>query len=140
MFIGIMPNVTVSTGREAIFTCAVDNVANFKVIVLKVIYLSIFSSFFNEICFHFFQVAFLRVDTQTILTIDDTIITRSARIGIRYSVDKDDSLSTRQKKTWQMSLKDVTAADAGAYMCQLNIEPMVSQVTYLHVTGITNYT
>lgn len=81
--------------------------------------------------------AFLRVDTQTILTIDETIITRSARVTVRYHIDKDDRLSTRQRKTWQLSLKEVTAADAGAYMCQLNIEPMVSQVAYLHVTGTT---
>lgn len=31
MFIGQMPNVTVSTGREAVFTCIIDNVYNFKV-------------------------------------------------------------------------------------------------------------
>lgn len=77
----------------------------------------------------------MRVDTQTILTIDETVITRSARVSVRYSIDKDDRLSTRQRKTWQLSLKEVTSADAGPYMCQLNIEPMVSQVTYLHVTG-----
>ena len=34
------------------------------------------------------QVAFLRVDTQTILTIDETIITRSARVTVRHSIDK----------------------------------------------------
>lgn len=79
--------------------------------------------------------AFLRVDTQTILTIDETVITRSARVSVRYSIDKDERLSTRQRKTWQLSLKEVTSADAGPYMCQLNIEPMDSQVTYLHVTG-----
>lgn len=79
--------------------------------------------------------AFLRVDTQTILTIDETVITRSSRVSVRYSIDKDDHLSDRQRKTWQLSLKEVTSADAGPYMCQLNIEPMVSQVTYLHVTG-----
>ena len=82
------------------------------------------------------QVAFLRVDTQTILTIAETIITRSARGTVRHSIDKDERLSTRQRKTWQLSLKDVTQADNGAYMCQLNIENLVSQVAYLHVTGM----
>ncbi|XP_045030074.1 neurotrimin-like isoform X1 [Daphnia magna] len=110
MFIGQMPNVTVSTGREAVFTCIIDNVYNFKV-------------------------AFLRVDTQTILAIDDTVITRSARVTVRHSIDKDERLSTGQRKTWQLYLKEVTPADAGGYMCQLNnFEPMVSQVAYLHVT------
>lgn len=84
----------------------------------------------------FFQVAFLRVDTQTILAIDDTVITRSARVTVRHSIDKDERLSTGQRKTWQLYLKEVTPADAGGYMCQLNnFEPMVSQVAYLHVTG-----
>lgn len=138
MFVGKMPNVTVSTGREAVFTCIIDNVENFKVqqtldatnlhsyelILLKKKTL--------------IQVAFLRVDTQTILTIDETIITRSSRVTVRHSIDKDERLSTRQRKTWQLSLKDVTPADNGAYMCQLNIEPMVSQVAYLHVSGIMN--
>ncbi|KAI9554461.1 hypothetical protein GHT06_019734 [Daphnia sinensis] len=110
MFVGQMPNVTVSTGREAVFTCIIDNVYNFKV-------------------------AFLRVDTQTILAIDDTVITRSARVTVRHSIDKDERLSTGQRKTWQLYLKDVTPSDAGGYMCQLNnFEPMVSQVAYLHVT------
>nr|CAH0100291.1 unnamed protein product [Daphnia galeata] len=110
MFVGQMPNVTVSTGREAIFTCVIDNVDKFKV-------------------------AFLRVDTQTILAIDETVITRSARVTVRHSIDKDENLSTGQRKTWQLSLKEVTPADAGGYMCQLNnFEPMVSQVAYLQVT------
>ncbi|XP_046452419.1 neurotrimin-like [Daphnia pulex] len=110
MFVGQMPNVTVSTGREAVFTCVIDNVDKFKV-------------------------AFLRVDTQTILAIDETVITRSARVTVRHSIDKDESLSSGQRKTWQLSLKEVTPADAGGYMCQLNnFEPMVSQVAYLHVT------
>lgn len=76
------------------------------------------------------------MDTQTILAIDETVITRSARVTVRHSIDKDESLSSGQRKTWQLSLKEVTPADAGGYMCQLNnFEPMVSQVAYLHVTG-----
>ena len=76
------------------------------------------------------------MDTQTILAIDETVITRSARVTVRHSIDKDENLSTGQRKTWQLSLKEVTPADAGGYMCQLNnFEPMVSQVAYLQVTG-----
>lgn len=110
--------------------------------------------------------AFLRVDTQTILTIDETskhnenylkckkttfsfyllVITRSPRIGVRHSTDRpvnsssSSSISNEshpiRRKTWQMTLKDVSPSDAGAYMCQLNIEPMISQVAYLNVNGI----
>lgn len=69
------------------------------------------------------------------------MITRSNRISVRHSTDRLDNASSSdsdklRRKTWQMTLREVTQADAGAYMCQLNIEPMISQVAYLHVTGI----
>jgi hypothetical protein len=38
MFVGKMPNVTVSTGREAVFTCVIDNVDKFKVFNSKINY------------------------------------------------------------------------------------------------------
>ena len=38
-------------------------------------------------------------------------------------------------KTWQLILSDVQPRDAGAYMCQLNTEPMISQTAYLSVTS-----
>ena len=83
----------------------------------------------------FIKVAFLRVDTQTILTIDSAVITRSTRVNLRHSVDRDDTLRSGQRKTWQLIVKDVLPSDAGAYMCQLNTEPMVFQQAFLHVTG-----
>lgn len=85
---------------------------------------------------HSAQVAFLRVDTQTILTIDSVVITRSSRVTVRHSLDRDDALLSGRRKTWQLVVKDVQPADAGAYMCQLNTEPMVFQQAFLHVTGV----
>lgn len=77
----------------------------------------------------------MRVDTQTILTIDNAVITRSSRVNLRHSVDRDDALQSGKRTTWQLVVKDVHPADAGAYMCQLNTEPMVFQQAFLHVTG-----
>ena len=106
------------------------------------------------------QVAFVRVDTQTILTIDDAVITRNARVSIRRSVDSQPLVGNssnnsgnnsssganpplrqpvdfkRIRNQWQLMVKDVQAEDAGAYMCQLNTQPMTSRVGYLHVTGL----
>ena len=96
------------------------------------------------ICFLFFcfltQTAFLNVQTQTILTIDDNVITKSARVSIRHSVDPEDNFdgdsdngTRRLRKTWQLSLKEVTSADAAPYMCQSS--GGISQIAYLHVLG-----
>lgn len=72
-----------------------------------------------------FQVAWLRVDTQTILTIQNHVITKNHRVAITYS----------EKKTWQLKIKDIRESDRGFYMCQINTDPMKSQMGYLDVVG-----
>ncbi|XP_035772841.1 lachesin-like isoform X2 [Anopheles albimanus] len=69
------------------------------------------------------MVAWLRVDTQTILTIQNHVITKNKRIGITYT----------EKKTWQLRIKDIRETDRGFYMCQINTDPMKSQMGYLDV-------
>lgn len=71
------------------------------------------------------QVAWLRVDTQTILTIQNHVITKNHRIGIFHS----------EKRIWQLRIRDVRESDRGWYMCQINTDPMKSQVGYLDVVG-----
>ena len=78
------------------------------------------------------------MDTQTILTIDETIITRNSRVSVRFSVessavDSADLTGSLDQKSWHLIIKDVQVSDRGAYMCQLNSEPMVSQIAYLNV-------
>lgn len=82
----------------------------------------------------------MRVDTQTILTIDDDVITRNARIAVRHSVDSIFKAAAGAKvaakyNSWQLTMKDVQAQDQGLYMCQLNTDPMMSQMAYLRVNG-----
>ncbi|XP_065157507.1 neurotrimin-like [Atheta coriaria] len=89
-------NVTVAVGREAIMACLVEDLGQYKV-------------------------AWLRVDTQTILTIHSHVITKNHRIGVTHS----------EHKTWYLHIKEVRESDKGWYMCQINTDPMKSQVGYL---------
>ncbi|XP_044258299.1 neurotrimin-like isoform X2 [Tribolium madens] len=91
-------NVTVPVGREAILACLVEDLGGYKV-------------------------AWLRVDTQTILTIQSHVITKNHRIGVTHS----------EHKTWYLHIKEVREADRGWYMCQINTDPMKSQIGYLDV-------
>jgi hypothetical protein len=77
------------------------------------------------ILFVFLQVAWLRVDTQTILTIATHVITKNHRIGVSHS----------DHRTWYLQIRDVRESDRGWYMCQINTDPMKSQVGYLEVVG-----
>lgn len=91
-------NITVPVGREAVLECGVDNLSTFKV-------------------------AWLRVDTQTILTIHSHVITKNHRIAVTHT----------EHRTWYLHIRDVRESDRGWYMCQINTDPMKSQVGYLDV-------
>ncbi|XP_021937376.1 opioid-binding protein/cell adhesion molecule homolog isoform X2 [Zootermopsis nevadensis] len=94
----LINNVTASVGREATLACVVDDLATYKV-------------------------AWLRVDTQTILTIASHVITKNHRIGVTHS----------DHRTWYLHVRDVRESDRGWYMCQINTDPMKSQIGYLEV-------
>ncbi|XP_077288079.1 opioid-binding protein/cell adhesion molecule homolog [Arctopsyche grandis] len=91
-------NVTAPVGREAILACIVQDLSAYKV-------------------------AWLRVDTQTILTIHNHVITKNRRIGVSHS----------DHRTWYLHIREVRPADRGWYMCQINTDPMKSQLGYLDV-------
>lgn len=71
------------------------------------------------------QIAWLRVDTQTILTIQSHVITKNHRMIITHA----------EKRKWILKIREVKEADMGWYMCQINTDPMKSQVAYLDVVG-----
>ena len=72
-----------------------------------------------------FKVAWVRVETQTILTMNEHVITRNHRIKV----------SNPEKTEWRLDIADVKRRDAGYYMCQVNTDPMKSQLGYLEVVG-----
>ncbi|XP_020706786.1 lachesin-like [Athalia rosae] len=91
-------NLTISVGREATFTCIVEDLGPFKV-------------------------AWLRVDTQTILTIASHVITKNHRIAVTHS----------GHRTWSLHIRDTRETDRGWYMCQVNTDPMSSNTGFLDV-------
>ncbi|EDV31848.1 uncharacterized protein Dana_GF14345 [Drosophila ananassae] len=97
-FSGPINNSTVPVGRDALLTCVVHDLVSFKV-------------------------AWLRVDTQTILSIQNHVITKNHRIAISHT----------EHRIWQLKIRDVQESDRGWYMCQINTDPMKSQMGYLDV-------
>ncbi|XP_031623888.1 neurotrimin-like [Contarinia nasturtii] len=93
-----LQNITVPVGREALLSCVVDNLQTYKT-------------------------AFLRVDTQTILTIQTHVITKNHRMVVTHA----------ENRAWQLKIRDVKETDKGWYMCQINTDPMKSQIAYLNV-------
>ncbi|XP_052894216.1 lachesin-like [Anopheles moucheti] len=91
-------NLTVPVGREAILTCVINNLQTYKV-------------------------AWLRVDTQTILTIQTHVITKNHRMTIAHV----------EGRAWVLRIRDVKESDKGWYMCQVNTDPMRNQIGYLNV-------
>ncbi|XP_067625226.1 uncharacterized protein DIP-kappa [Eurosta solidaginis] len=91
-------NVTVSVGRDALMACIVDNLKGYKV-------------------------AWVRVDTQTILSIHHNVISQNNRISLSYN----------DHRSWYLHIREVEESDRGWYMCQVNTDPMRSQKGYLQV-------
>lgn len=60
-----------------------------------------------------------------ILTIHRHVIARIPRFGITHD----------SQKTWLLHVKSAQVEDRGYYMCQVNTDPMISQVGYLQVVG-----
>ena len=77
------------------------------------------------VLFSIFQVAFIHVDRQAILTIHNHVITRNSRFTISHD----------NHYTWSLKITNVQQEDKGHYMCQVNTDPMVSKVGYLDVVG-----
>ncbi|VEN43247.1 unnamed protein product, partial [Callosobruchus maculatus] len=97
-FVEPIPNVTVTVGRDALMACVVENLRGYRV-------------------------AWVRVDTQTILSIHHNVITQNPRISISYN----------DHRSWYLHIKMVQEVDRGWYMCQINTDPMRSRKGYLQV-------
>ena len=72
--------------------------------------------------------AWVRVDTQTILTIHNNVITRNPRI----------SLSRPGENKWYLHLNSAQESDRGWYMCQINTDPMVHRFVWFTDAELDN--
>ena len=54
------------------------------------------------------------------------VITRNPRIGVMHD----------EHRTWYLVIRSVKPGDAGTYMCQINTEPVTSQVGVVNVVGM----
>lgn len=70
-----------------------------------------------------YKVAWIHIDRQMILTIDRHVISRVPRFSVSHD----------SQKTWLLNVANAQAEDRGYYMCQVNTNPMISQVGYLQV-------
>lgn len=64
------------------------------------------------------QVGWVKADTKAIQAIHEHVITHNPRVSVSHS----------DTNTWNLHMKSVTEDDRGGYMCQLNTDPMKSQV------------
>ena len=53
------------------------------------------------------------------------IVTKSRRYYVTHT----------EKKIWHLRIRDIRESDKGWYMCQINTDPMKSQMGYLNVVG-----
>ena len=65
------------------------------------------------------------IHRQMILTIHNHVITRNPRVEVAQD----------KHHTWKLTVRNVQKEDKGHYMCQINTDPMLSNVGYLNVVG-----
>lgn len=68
------------------------------------------------------QVGWVKADTKAIQAIHEHVITHNPRVTVSHS----------DLNTWNLHIKSVTEEDRGGYMCQLNTDPMKSQVSKIN--------
>lgn len=62
----------------------------------------------------------MKADTKAIQAIHEHVITHNPRVSVSHS----------DQFTWNLQIKSVEEEDRGGYMCQLNTDPMKSQVSF----------
>ncbi|XP_069672621.1 lachesin-like isoform X1 [Periplaneta americana] len=70
-----------------------------------------------------YRVGWVKADTKAIQAIHDHVITHNPRVSVSHN----------DFSTWNLHVKNVQEEDRGMYMCQINTDPMKSQMGYLDV-------
>ncbi|XP_041975631.1 lachesin isoform X1 [Aricia agestis] len=106
-FLYPLENVTIAQGRDATFTCVVNNLGGYRV------------SGDSATA----RVAWIKADTKAILAIHEHVITNNARLSVTHN----------DYNTWTLNIRGVKREDRGQYMCQVNTDPMKMQTAFLEV-------
>ncbi|CAG9581300.1 unnamed protein product [Danaus chrysippus] len=70
-----------------------------------------------------YRVGWVKADTKAIQAIHDHVITNNPRVGVSHN----------GQTVWNLHIRNVQEYDRGHYMCQINTDPMQSQMGYLEV-------
>lgn len=70
-----------------------------------------------------YRVGWVKADTKAIQAIHDHVITHNPRVSVSHS----------DHTTWNLHIRSVQEEDRGQYMCQINTDPMKSQMGHLDV-------
>ncbi|XP_054289992.1 lachesin-like [Macrosteles quadrilineatus] len=70
-----------------------------------------------------YRVGWVKADTKAIQAIHDHVITHNPRVSVSHS----------DHSTWNLHVRSVQEEDRGQYMCQINTDPMKSQMGHLDV-------
>lgn len=76
--------------------------------------------------FFFVQVGWLKAEDQTILTLDNRVVTHNSRVSVTHD---------HPRQVWQLHIRQVKESDRGCYMCQINTNKMKKQVGCVDVHG-----
>nr|CAD7405878.1 unnamed protein product [Timema poppensis] len=68
------------------------------------------------------EVGWVKADTKAIQAIHDHVITHNPRVSVSHN----------DYSIWNLHVKNVQEEDRGMYMCQINTDPMKSQVSRSH--------
>lgn len=116
-------NITVHVGKEAVLSCHVQNLGNYKVrggfcspSPLIVV---------SDCNIYFLQVGWMRLADQTVLALQDRVVTHNARYAVIHE----------ETHTWRLKIRQIRESDRGCYMCQINASPMKKQLGCLDVYG-----
>lgn len=73
-----------------------------------------------------FQVAWIKSDSKAILAIHTHMVAQNPRLEVTHN----------GHNTWKLNVHSVQKSDAGTYMCQINTDPMRSQVNSCSLISI----
>lgn len=68
---------------------------------------------------HLYKVAWIKSDSRAILAIHNRMVTHNPRLSVTHN----------GHDTWKLHISNVQQNDSGSYMCQVNTDPMRSQVS-----------